>query len=183
MEPSASVDSALERLNAATYEELRALGLSFEETGQILTYRERPGGFRRIEELEHVPALSVEAIAALKASADGTREAPAAVDGDGAGASGDDFRWRDRPADAGRTRRLVKYRVAYGGAWRARFETLAEALDYAEGKAPRVRDDIVYVIRSSMWRKQLVTAYPQSSVAAARSLWRQSRRVAGGGGG
>src|SRR5262249_61437336 len=64
----------------------------------------------------------------------------------------------------------------------ARFETLDEATDYAETQAPNLDGDIVDVVKSNLWRRQLVTAYPQSLVDSAGALWKNSRRVPEGGG-
>jgi competence protein ComEA len=53
-------------LNASTYEQLRALGLSVTETGRILAHRETTGGFRSLDELDSIPGLTPEALAELK---------------------------------------------------------------------------------------------------------------------
>ena len=44
-------------INAATYEDLRALGLSVTQTGRVLAYREQVGAFTSLDELERIPGL------------------------------------------------------------------------------------------------------------------------------
>ena len=44
-------------LNTANYEQLRSLKLSVTQTGRILSYRERSGGFSSIDELENIPGF------------------------------------------------------------------------------------------------------------------------------
>jgi DNA uptake protein ComE-like DNA-binding protein len=44
-------------LNSANYEQLRSLKLSVTQTGRILSYRERTGGFKSLEELENIPGF------------------------------------------------------------------------------------------------------------------------------
>lgn len=197
---------ALSRLNGATYEDLRAMKLSFAQVGAVLTYRERSGGFRSVDELDRIPGFSAASLAELKEALSDERPAPDAVmssstgsddastidpggemvsPGVSIGDAEEPFRWSERPREesARRRRRGRKYLVAFGGRWQARFDTLEEAVDYAEVQAPRQAPDIVYVIKSNLLQKRLVTAYPQSSAEGARSLWRSSRRVSGGGGG
>jgi DNA uptake protein ComE-like DNA-binding protein len=45
-------------LNTANYEQLRSLKLSVTQTGRILSYRERSGGFSSLDELESIPGFS-----------------------------------------------------------------------------------------------------------------------------
>jgi competence protein ComEA len=54
-------------LNAASYDELRALKLSVTQTGRILSHRERSGGFTSIEELEEIPGFSRATLDELRA--------------------------------------------------------------------------------------------------------------------
>ena len=44
-------------INTATYEELRTLGLSVTQTGRILAYRERIGGFGKLDDLDQIPGF------------------------------------------------------------------------------------------------------------------------------
>jgi hypothetical protein len=153
------------RLNRATYEELRALGLSHDQVGRVLVYRESVGAFGSLDELEGISGLSADAVAELQRRL--ARPAP------------DDpmFRWVDRPRDGSgqRVRRGIKYVVAFAGRWQARFPTLDEAVEFAELYAGREYPDLVYVVKSSLWGKRLVTAYPQSRLTEARDLWNRWR--------
>ena len=47
-------------LNQATFEQLRGVGLSVTQTGRVLAYRERSGGFSSVEELGSIPGFSRE---------------------------------------------------------------------------------------------------------------------------
>ncbi|CAN5497015.1 hypothetical protein BH10ACT11_BH10ACT11_01460 [soil metagenome] len=53
-------------VNTASYEDLRGLGLSVTQTGRMLAFRERTGGFGSVAELESVPGLPSELIGELK---------------------------------------------------------------------------------------------------------------------
>ena len=44
-------------LNSASYEQLRDLGLSVTQTGRILSFREKAGGFRSLDELDSIPGF------------------------------------------------------------------------------------------------------------------------------
>jgi hypothetical protein len=44
-------------LNEAGYEDLRSLGLSVTQTGRVLAYRERVGGFSSLDDLEAIPGF------------------------------------------------------------------------------------------------------------------------------
>jgi DNA uptake protein ComE-like DNA-binding protein len=44
-------------VNTASYEDLRALGLSVTQTGRVLAYRERVGGFDSLEDLDAIPGF------------------------------------------------------------------------------------------------------------------------------
>jgi DNA uptake protein ComE-like DNA-binding protein len=44
-------------INSANYEQLRSLKLSVTQTGRILSYRERTGGFKSLDELENIPGF------------------------------------------------------------------------------------------------------------------------------
>ena len=45
------------RINDASFEQLRDLGLSVTQTGRVLAYRERLGGFRAVDELDEIPGF------------------------------------------------------------------------------------------------------------------------------
>lgn len=55
-----AVPAAAVSLNSATFEQLRAVGLSVTQTGRVLAYRERSGGFSSVEELGAIPGFSRE---------------------------------------------------------------------------------------------------------------------------
>lgn len=162
----------VDRLNRATYEELRALELSHDQVGRVLIYRESVGAFGSLDELDRLYGFSADDVVELKKRL--ARPEP----GDPV------FNWADRPQDgsAERVRRGIKYVVAFAGRWQARFSTLEEALGFAEMQAPRQYPDLVYVVKSSLWGKRLVTAYPQSRLAEARDLWNRWRHTGLGGG-
>jgi Helix-hairpin-helix motif len=44
-------------LNAATFEELRGLGLSVTQSARLLGYRDTRGGYRSLDELDEIPGL------------------------------------------------------------------------------------------------------------------------------
>jgi hypothetical protein len=44
-------------LNSASYEDLRELGLSVTQTGRVLAYRERVGGFKSLDDLDAIPGF------------------------------------------------------------------------------------------------------------------------------
>ena len=44
-------------LNAATFEDLRGLGLSVTQTSRLIAYRDTRGGYRSLDELDEVPGL------------------------------------------------------------------------------------------------------------------------------
>ena len=54
-------------INAATYEELRALGLSVTQTGRVLARRERSGPFSSVDELDQIPGFDADFLDELKA--------------------------------------------------------------------------------------------------------------------
>jgi len=44
-------------LNSASFEELRGLGMSITQAQRVITYREKLGGFRSVDDLDQVPGL------------------------------------------------------------------------------------------------------------------------------
>ena len=44
-------------LNEATYEQLREHNLSVTQTGRVLAYRDRVGGFKSLDELDSIPGF------------------------------------------------------------------------------------------------------------------------------
>ena len=56
-EPPETPSEAPLNLNEASYEQLRSLRLSVTQTGRLLAYREREGGFRSLDELERIPGF------------------------------------------------------------------------------------------------------------------------------
>ena len=44
-------------VNNASYEDLRELGLSVTQTGRVLAYRERVGGFKSLDDLDAIPGF------------------------------------------------------------------------------------------------------------------------------
>jgi hypothetical protein len=65
-EPSATGDDPVARLNAATYDELRALGMSVTQTGRLLAHRERIGSFSSVDEIGEIPGFSGELLDEIK---------------------------------------------------------------------------------------------------------------------
>lgn len=53
-------------LNEASFEELRRIGLSVNQAGRVLAYRERNGGFDSIDEIEVIPGISQELADSVK---------------------------------------------------------------------------------------------------------------------
>jgi DNA uptake protein ComE-like DNA-binding protein len=51
--PSSAAEDKI-NLNQATYDELRGLKLSVTQTGRVLAYRERVGGFKSLDELDSI---------------------------------------------------------------------------------------------------------------------------------
>jgi DNA uptake protein ComE-like DNA-binding protein len=53
-------------LNQATYEDLRRLRLSVTQSGRVLAYRERLGGFKSLDELDSIPGFPRSFLTELK---------------------------------------------------------------------------------------------------------------------
>jgi competence protein ComEA len=53
-------------LNEASFEELREIGLSVTQTGRVLAYRERSGGFKSVDELDTIPGFPKDFLARIK---------------------------------------------------------------------------------------------------------------------
>ena len=53
-------------LNQATYEQLRERSLSVTQTGRVLAYRDRVGGFSSLDELDSIPGFPHSFLAELK---------------------------------------------------------------------------------------------------------------------
>jgi DNA uptake protein ComE-like DNA-binding protein len=53
-------------INTATYEDLRTLGLSVTQTGRVLAYRERIGGFGTLDDLDKIPGFPTTFLDVLK---------------------------------------------------------------------------------------------------------------------
>jgi DNA uptake protein ComE-like DNA-binding protein len=53
-------------LNNATFEELRDVGLSVTQTGRVLAYRERSGGFNSVDELDTIPGFPKDFLGTIK---------------------------------------------------------------------------------------------------------------------
>ena len=66
-----------ERLNGASFEKLREVGLSVSQARRVLECRERQGGFASVDELDVVPGLPHELLGQLKAELTGTAYVPA----------------------------------------------------------------------------------------------------------
>jgi DNA uptake protein ComE-like DNA-binding protein len=58
--------STLNALNDASFEQLRAMGLSANQSARLIAYRETRGGFDSIDQLEGIPGLSRQALIDLK---------------------------------------------------------------------------------------------------------------------
>lgn len=56
-------------LNEATFEELRAIGLSVTQSSRVIAYRDVRGGYESFDEFEGIPGLSSETLSALRARA------------------------------------------------------------------------------------------------------------------
>ena len=54
------------RINDASYEQLRQLGLSVTQTGRVLAYRERVGGFSSLDDLDQIPGFPGDFLTELK---------------------------------------------------------------------------------------------------------------------
>jgi DNA uptake protein ComE-like DNA-binding protein len=69
-QPGASAPEAGEEgsinLNQASFDELRSAGFSVTQTGRLLAYRERSGGFRSVEELDSIPGFPKEFLDSVK---------------------------------------------------------------------------------------------------------------------
>ena len=50
-------DQGKPSLNEASYEQLRELGLSVTQAGRVLSYRERTGGFKSLDDLDQIPGF------------------------------------------------------------------------------------------------------------------------------
>jgi DNA uptake protein ComE-like DNA-binding protein len=59
-EPAATAGDEPIDLNRASFEQLRDLGFSVTQSTQLLTYRERQGGFESVDDLAGVPGVSAE---------------------------------------------------------------------------------------------------------------------------
>ena len=64
--PGSEVSSGPVRINDASYEQLRQLGLSVTQTGRVLAYRERVGGFSSLDDLDQIPGFPGGFLAELK---------------------------------------------------------------------------------------------------------------------
>jgi competence protein ComEA len=64
--PSSAPDEDKLNLNQATYDQLRRLKLSVTQTGRVLAYRDRLGGFKSLDELDEIVGFPREVIAELK---------------------------------------------------------------------------------------------------------------------
>jgi DNA uptake protein ComE-like DNA-binding protein len=53
-------------LNEVTYEELRRLRLSVTQTGRVLAYRDRVGGFKSLDQLDDIPGFPKTFLTELK---------------------------------------------------------------------------------------------------------------------
>ncbi len=53
-------------LNNASFEELREIGLSVTQTGRVLAYRERSGGFKSVDELDTIPGFPKDFLETVK---------------------------------------------------------------------------------------------------------------------
>ena len=63
--PVVSEDAPL-NINQATYEDLRRLRLSVTQTGRVLAYRDRVGGFKSLDELDRIPGFPKSFLTELK---------------------------------------------------------------------------------------------------------------------
>lgn len=54
---AATTGAGLLNLNEATYEQLRERNLSVTQTGRVLAYRDRVGGFKSLDELDSIPGF------------------------------------------------------------------------------------------------------------------------------
>ena len=64
--PGATAAAGPVSLTAASYEELRALGLSVTQTGRLLAHREQFGSFSSLDELARIPGFSRATLEGLK---------------------------------------------------------------------------------------------------------------------
>ena len=53
-------------MNEATYEQLRERNLSVTQTGRVLAYRDRVGGFSSLDELDSIPGFPHSLLEELK---------------------------------------------------------------------------------------------------------------------
>ena len=63
--PSAPAGDKL-NLNQATYDQLRRLKLSVTQTGRVLAYRDRLGGFKSLDELDEIVGFPRDVLVELK---------------------------------------------------------------------------------------------------------------------
>jgi hypothetical protein len=56
------------KINDATFEQLRSLGLSVTQSARLIAYRESRGGYDSVDELAEIPGLSRETVVALRES-------------------------------------------------------------------------------------------------------------------
>ena len=53
-------------LNSASYEQLREVGMSVTQTGRVLSFREKAGGFKSLDELDSIPGFPQDFLDDLK---------------------------------------------------------------------------------------------------------------------
>jgi DNA uptake protein ComE-like DNA-binding protein len=53
-------------LNAATFDQLRGLGLSITQTSRLISHREMAGGFTQVDELDEIRGLPRATVADLR---------------------------------------------------------------------------------------------------------------------
>jgi DNA uptake protein ComE-like DNA-binding protein len=56
------------RINDATFEQLRSLGLSVTQSARVVAYRESRGGYQSVDELAEIPGLSRKTVIGLRES-------------------------------------------------------------------------------------------------------------------
>ncbi len=67
-EPEPLEGGPLERLNSASFEQLRSMGLSVTQAARVIALRDGRRGFETVDEVDQVPGLSADAAADLKRS-------------------------------------------------------------------------------------------------------------------
>jgi DNA uptake protein ComE-like DNA-binding protein len=67
--PAKSAVPAEIDLNEATFEELRAFGLSVNQTARVLAQRQQRGGFKAVSDLTAIPGLPHDLLQQLQRSA------------------------------------------------------------------------------------------------------------------